>query len=876
MRRGISRRVAPWTVAMAAAIPSIAAPPASDRAEEDRPASAKAPAAAPAGSQASGSAANAAAGNAAADPAAGGEEPRVTRARALFVEGTELAAKMRWGEALAKFETSARLHAHPGTTYNIGVCERALGRFTRARKAFRAALADGERLPPAMRGDAKVFVRELNRVLARVTVTLSPKSASLSVDGRPLERAAKSKHGLPVATAGTRPAGRAARAPAAKFIIVADPGHHVLLISRAGYADVIRRIDLAPGARKSLTLRLKRMPGELSINASERGAVVTVDGLDVGVAPVNLTRPAGRYDVLVRKPGFSDYATRARLTAGGHVELDAKLEQQPVLLTERWWFWAGDRRSRGGSGGRNLLRNAAGPGAAGGLRGESGMVGADPVTALPRYLVVAGLTGLLLPCCQQQPPPFGEATLYVDTDLPVPEVVSRLRIDLYSESGQWLDSRDIARPDPRDWPVSFTVFTEDETRGRQLWARLRVYPEGRVRDYLGERFWDWGSPRDAAASATNAPRLSKDGADITPAREPLPWLTVDRLVRIELQPGQTGGVPLLLGGECAGTMARLATDGASGPRTGEAQSCVTVERQRETVNAVTAREDAAIATSAVGSFRRADCSGGHDINRVCVLGGATILGQVDLIDPLNLAPVPERVVTHRAFLIDRHEVSVARFRAALQQGFVPSVLPTAQDGPLGGSVASSCSYSSTPLDREQFALSCVTWATAREFCQFSGGDLPTEAEWEYAATHTIGRGRSRYPWGDDPPSCQRAIYGRLPLAGLPGVCESLGTGPAPLDAAAEDVTVTGIVGLGGGVSEWTLDAPVSYADGCWELGSMHDPNCAANSTSERVIRGGSWASPPPVLRSAMRLGVTASGAASFIGFRCVYPSEEAS
>ena len=72
--------------------------------------------------------------------AAAQEDPQVTRARALFVEGTAHANEMRWGEALARFESAQKLHPHPGTVYNIGICQRALGRYAQARASFRRAL----------------------------------------------------------------------------------------------------------------------------------------------------------------------------------------------------------------------------------------------------------------------------------------------------------------------------------------------------------------------------------------------------------------------------------------------------------------------------------------------------------------------------------------------------------------------------------------------------------------------------------------------------------------------------------------------------------------------------------------------------------------
>ena len=273
------------------------------------------------------------------------DEDAKTRARAEFAAAAELAQGMRWGEALSRFEASARLHPHPGTTYNVGVCLRALGQFTRAERAFRKALSEHRpgtesALPDHMLADTRGFLDEIGRVLARIEVELSPAEVRIAFDGRPLARTGTDS-GRPLLTAGLLPPGGGSLAPASRFVIVADPGTHVLVLSRKGWADVVRRIDLAPGTTTRLDLALERLPGEIAIASRPAGGVVSVDGLDVGVAPISIARPAGPHRVVVRKPDHVPYSTVATLAPGERVELDAELEKREVALTERWWFWAG-------------------------------------------------------------------------------------------------------------------------------------------------------------------------------------------------------------------------------------------------------------------------------------------------------------------------------------------------------------------------------------------------------------------------------------------------------------------------------------------------------------------------------------------------------
>jgi hypothetical protein len=272
------------------------------------------------------------------------EDPSVTEARQAFLEGVDLTHKSQWADALAAFERSEHLRAHAVTSFNLGACERALGRYIRARQWFRLTLAQDERsgnreLSEALAAEAHAMLGELDRVVATFDVAVSPANAAIAVDGRPLEPAGSDAHGA-LFLAGTRPPGPGEPLGVGTFRVVVDPGVHVITFSRPGFTDALVNRTVAPGAFLAMRIELDRLPSTLRIESDRPDAIVSLDGADIGPTPVDVQRPAGFYRVVVRRKGYEDYATEVATRPGERVELHAKLAEERPSLTTRWWFWA--------------------------------------------------------------------------------------------------------------------------------------------------------------------------------------------------------------------------------------------------------------------------------------------------------------------------------------------------------------------------------------------------------------------------------------------------------------------------------------------------------------------------------------------------------
>ncbi len=272
------------------------------------------------------------------------EDPVVTQARHAFLEGVELTHQSQWSDALSAFERSARLRPHAVTSFNVGACERALGRYLRARQWFRLTLDQNDKaakreLSETLTAEATAMLGELDRIVATLDVTVSPTNAAIAVDGRPLEAGGADARGL-LFLAGTRDPGPGEAVAAGAFRIAVDPGVHVVTFSRAGFSDAVINRTVGPGAVLPLRIELDRLPSTLRIESDRPDAIVSLNGIDVGPTPVELQRPAGLYHVLVQRKGFADYGAEVSTRPGERVDLLAKLPEVHRSLTEQWWFWA--------------------------------------------------------------------------------------------------------------------------------------------------------------------------------------------------------------------------------------------------------------------------------------------------------------------------------------------------------------------------------------------------------------------------------------------------------------------------------------------------------------------------------------------------------
>lgn len=225
-------------------------------------------------------------------------------------------------------------------------------------------------------------------------------------------------------------------------------------------------------------------------------------------------------------------------------------------------------------------------------------------------------------------------------------------------------------------------------------------------------------------------------------------------------------------------------------------------------------------------------------------GGSFEMGGADYSDE---APIHE--VTLKAFSMLKTEVTVGQYRICVN----------AEECTIPEECGSLSSWREGTLAKTP--VNCVSHDQAWEFCQFAGGRLPSEAEWEYAAGGVAG---TAYPWGDEEPSCDLAIMS----ADEDGDVETAwGCERVNVDLVCSKTlgnTSFGLCDMAGNLFEWVADTYHETYEDAPENGEAWVDESNENYTY--VIRGGAFYS------TATSLAVTRRGFSNSpgtdIGFRC--------
>jgi formylglycine-generating enzyme required for sulfatase activity len=228
---------------------------------------------------------------------------------------------------------------------------------------------------------------------------------------------------------------------------------------------------------------------------------------------------------------------------------------------------------------------------------------------------------------------------------------------------------------------------------------------------------------------------------------------------------------------------------------------------------------------------------------VCIEGGDAILGA----DDQTPAEKPRHTVFVETFYVDAKEVTVGDYTRCERAGACPKL-------PRPSFYAR--------FQRPELPAVPITWDMAHQYCVFAGKRLPTEAEWEKASRGPEGR---TWPWGEEPPSCDKANYKGCP-----------GNTTKPVGSFKPNAQ--GVYDMAGNGYEWVKDwwAPCYQGceKACGEACGEARPRGPCDGArpckgyTQRVLKGGSWYWPPEMMRGSWRRGQNPASGLHRLSFRC--------
>ena len=203
-----------------------------------------------------------------------------------------------------------------------------------------------------------------------------------------------------------------------------------------------------------------------------------------------------------------------------------------------------------------------------------------------------------------------------------------------------------------------------------------------------------------------------------------------------------------------------------------------------------------------------------------------------------------------AYYIDQFEVTNKQYQACVDAGKC--------EPPSSASSYTHPSYYGNP-EFDNYPVLYVNWDKANRYCEvWAGGDLPTEAQWEKAASWDEANQTQRvYPWGDSIDCSFGNFYDNQKSKYCKG-------DTTPVGSYDSGKSYYGTYDMAGNVWEWVND----YYQSDYYTDNASNPKGPTGS-AYRVLRGGSWNLNVNNVRSAYRNRNTPVTTYFNVGFRCV-------
>ena len=239
------------------------------------------------------------------------------------------------------------------------------------------------------------------------------------------------------------------------------------------------------------------------------------------------------------------------------------------------------------------------------------------------------------------------------------------------------------------------------------------------------------------------------------------------------------------------------------------------------------------------------------------------------------AETPQQMVELDEFFIDKFEVSNERYSEFLDavvgsnvagnnhQTCHPDENPNKNHSPFGWLLKGG------GLDNKANPVTHIDWFDAYAYARWAGLRLPTEAEWECAASWApkAKTKRTYYPWGKRYTS--RNANFLKSREENPSGKSYVQPAPQPARSYPTGASAWHVFNLSGNVREWIADV---YVPGYMNLPSLKNP-LVTEGGSARGIRGGSYLTHPFLGRTTSRFHSPPNVRREDIGFRCAYTPE---